>query len=156
MEPTDITWMERALVLADRAAAADEVPVGCVIVRGDEVVGQGWNLRETLQDPTAHAEMIALRAAAEVVGFWRLEGCTAYVTLEPCPMCAGALVNARIDRLVFGADDPKAGACGTLFDIVRDARLNHSMDVTAGVLSDACGARLTDFFRHLRGQRIRS
>jgi len=155
MEPTDIIWMERALTLADRAAAAGEVPVGCVIVRGDEVVGQGWNLRETLQDPTAHAEMIALRAAAEVVGFWRLEGCTAYVTLEPCPMCAGALVNARVDRLVFGADDPKAGACGTLFDIVRDARLNHSMDVTAGVLANQCGARLTDFFRHLRGQRTR-
>ena len=156
MEPIDITWMECALALADRAAAAGEVPVGCVIVRGDEIVGQGWNLRETLQDPTAHAEMIALKAAAEVVGFWRLEGCTAYVTLEPCPMCAGALVNSRIDRLVFGADDPKAGACGTLFDIVRDARLNHSMDVTAGVLAKECGARLTDFFRHLRGQRTRS
>ena len=148
--------MEHALGLADRAGAEGEVPVGCVIVRDGEIVGEGWNRREALQDPIAHAEIIAIREAASKIGFWRLEGCVCYVTLEPCPMCAGALVNARVERLVFGADDPKAGACGTLFDILRDPRLNHRVEVTAGVLADVCGARLTDFFRRLRGQRKRS
>ena len=151
MTDSDITWMQHALTLADRAAAEGEVPVGCVLVREDGIVGEGRNRREADQDPVAHAEIIAIREAAGKVGFWRLEGCTMYVTLEPCPMCAGALVNARVERLVYGASDPKAGACGTLYDIVRDPRLNHRMDVTAGVLADECGARLTAFFRHLRG-----
>jgi len=156
MVEMDHTWMKRALALSDRAAAEGEVPVGCLIVRGSEVVGEGWNRREAEQDPVAHAEIIAVRQAAKVVGFWRLEGCTCYVTLEPCPMCAGALVNARVERLVFGADDPKAGACGTLYDIVRDRRLNHRMDVKRGVLAEECGARLSDFFSRLRGQPSRS
>ncbi|MFH1531096.1 MAG: tRNA adenosine(34) deaminase TadA [Pseudomonadota bacterium] len=156
MSDSDITWMEHALSLADRAAAEGEVPVGCVIVRDGVIVGEGWNRREALQDPIAHAEILAIREAAAKIGFWRLDDCVCHVTLEPCPMCAGALVNARVARLVYGAEDPKAGACGTLYDIVRDPRLNHRMDVTAGVLSEECGARLTDFFRHLRGQRSRS
>ena len=156
MSNSDTTWMERALSLADQASAEGEVPVGCVIVREHEIVGEGWNRREAQQDPIAHAEIIAIQAAAAKIGFWRLEGCVCYVTLEPCPMCAGALVNARVERLVYGARDPKAGACGTLYDIVRDSRLNHRMEVTAGVLADECGARLTDFFRHLRGQRTSS
>jgi len=156
MRDVDTTWMEHALTLADRAAAEGEVPVGCVIVLEGELVGEGWNRREALQDPIAHAEIIAIQEAASKIGFWRLEGCVCYVTLEPCPMCAGALVNARMARLVYGAVDPKAGACGTLYDIVRDSRLNHRMDVTPGVLSEECGVRLSDFFRHLRGQRTRS
>ncbi len=152
MESTDINWMQHCLTLADRAAAQGEVPVGCVIVHEGEIVGEGWNRREAAQDPIAHAEILAIQSAAARIGFWRLEGCTCYVTLEPCPMCAGALVNARVERLVYGATDPKAGACGTLYDIVQDPRLNHRMDVTAGVLGEACGARLSEFFRQLRGQ----
>jgi tRNA(adenine34) deaminase len=156
MSDADTTWMHHALTLADRAALDGEVPVGCVIVHDGVIVGEGWNRREAAQDPIAHAEILAIQAAAARIGFWRLEGCTCYVTLEPCPMCAGALVNARVDRLVYGAADPKAGACGTLYDIVRDPRLNHRMEVTAGLLGDLCGARLTDFFRQLRGQRSRT
>ena len=156
MNSIDHIWMQHALTLADRAAAAGEVPVGCVVVRDGVVVGEGWNQREARQDPIAHAEILAIRQAAGTLGSWRLEGCSLYVTLEPCPMCAGALVNARVARLVFGAEDPKAGACGTLYDIVRDLRLNHRMEVTGGVLAEECGARLTDFFRRLRGQRSRS
>ncbi len=127
--------------------------MGCVIVVDGRLVGQGFNLREALQDPTAHAEVLALRQAAAAVGFWRLDGATAYVTLEPCPMCAGALVNARVARLVFGARDPKAGYCGSLHDTVQDQRLNHRLEVSEGILQPECSALLSEFFRDLRTRR---
>ena len=136
------------MALAEAAAAADhdDVPIGCVIVRGGVVIGRGHNARERDQDPTAHAEIIALREAAAASGTWRIEDATAYVTLEPCHMCAGAMVLGRIARLVYGAADPKAGACGSLADVVRDPRLNHRLDVTGGVLSAECGDLLRQFF----------
>ncbi len=146
----DLHAMELAIAEAERAGALGEVPIGAVIVRGDEVVGRGHNRREIDGDPLAHAELLAIREAAERVGGWRLVGCTLYVTLEPCAMCAGALVNSRIERLVFGAHDPKAGYCGTLGDLVRDPRLNHRLEVTAGVAAEECGGLLTAFFRKLR------
>ena len=142
--------MQQALREAELALEADDVPVGAVIVHEGRVVGRGHNQREQLQDPTAHAEMIALTAAATAVGSWRLEGCTLYVTLEPCVMCAGAIVLARIERLVFGARDPKAGACGSVFNLVEDSRLNHQVHMTGGVLADACRNLLRDFFARQR------
>ena len=144
--------MKEALREAASAADEDEVPVGCVIVHEGRIIGRGHNQRERLSDPTAHAEMIAITAAAEGLGSWRLVGCTVYVTLEPCAMCAGAMVLARVDRLVFGARDEKAGACGTLYNIVKDARLNHRLDITEGVLAEASTALLQDFFRKKRIQ----
>ena len=149
----DREWMRAALAEAHRAAELGEVPVGAVVVRGDEIFGVGHNRRETAGDPLAHAEMLALGQAAARVEGWRLLGCTMYVTLEPCAMCAGALVNSRVERLVFGASDPKAGYCGSLGDIPRDPRLNHRLEVVSGVLADECGALLRDFFRRLRGER---
>jgi tRNA(adenine34) deaminase len=142
----DTRMMERALELAADAAGAGEVPVGAVVYRGGEILGEAANARERDADPTAHAEILAIRAAAGTLGSWRLDGCSLAVTLEPCPMCAGALVNSRIARVVFGARDPKAGACGTLMDICRDARLNHRLEVVEGVLADRCAALLTSFF----------
>jgi tRNA(adenine34) deaminase len=138
--------MALALVEAELAAAHDDVPIGAVVVRGDEVIAQAHNRREADQDPTAHAEVLALRGASAAVGSWRLTGCTLYVTLEPCTMCAGALVLARLDRLVFAADDPKAGAVGALYDVPRDPRLNHQLQVIRGVAADAAGATLKAFF----------
>jgi tRNA(adenine34) deaminase len=147
----DARMMQRALALAAEAAAAGEVPVGAVVVdEGGVIVGEGRNTREHEQDPLGHAELVAIAAAARRLGRWRLAGCTLYVTLEPCFMCAGALVNARVDRLVFGAIDPKAGAVGSLADVCRDARLNHRLSVDSGVLADACGAVLKSFFRARR------
>jgi tRNA(adenine34) deaminase len=146
----DLDWMGLALEEAERAAAIGEVPVGAVVVRADEVVGRGFNRRETDGDPLAHAELLALRAAAKRIGHWRLGGCSLYVTLEPCAMCAGALVNSRVDRLVFGASDPKAGFCGSLGDLVRDPRLNHRLEVVAGVRAEESGRLLRDFFGVLR------
>lgn len=148
----DGAWMEEALREARRAAAEGEVPVGAVVVKDGKALGRGRNQRERLRDPTAHAEMIAITQAAEAVGSWRLDGATIYVTLEPCPMCAGALVNARMGRLVYGADDPKAGACGSLFDLPNDRRLNHRLPVTRGVRAAECGALLTEFFRARRNR----
>jgi len=143
--------MAMALAQADRAAAAGEVPVGAVVVAtGGRLVGAGHNLRESAQDPTAHAEMIALRAAARTLGSWRLEDCTLYVTLEPCPMCAGGLVNARVARLCYGCDDPKAGAVRTLYRLLEDSRLNHRVIVTSGVAAAECADRLRQFFAKLR------
>ncbi len=142
--------MEEALAEARRAAAEGEVPIGAVVVFEGRVVGRGRNARERLSDPTAHAEMLALQEAARALGRWRLTGATIYATLEPCPMCAGALVNARVDRLVYAVADPKAGAAGTLFDIPRDARLNHRVQVDAGVLAEKCSELLKDFFRERR------
>ena len=146
----DETFMAEALAEARRAAEEGEVPIGAVVAFEGRVVGRGRNARERLRDPTAHAEILALQEAARSLGRWRLTGAAIYATLEPCPMCAGALVNARIDRLVYAVPDPKAGAAGTLFDIPRDARLNHRVQVERGVLAAECGALLTDFFRARR------
>ncbi|OLD63554.1 MAG: tRNA-specific adenosine deaminase [Ignavibacteria bacterium 13_1_40CM_2_61_4] len=139
-------WMEMALREAEIALKRKEVPIGAVIVKNGLVIGKGSNQIETLQDPTAHAEMIALTAAASYVGNRRLEECTVYVTLEPCPMCAGAIVLARIPLLVFGAYDPKAGACTSLYTITNDSRLNHRVHTVGGVLEEKCGAILKEFF----------
>ena len=148
--PDDRLWMSEALVEAGRAGEIGEVPIGCVIVREGEIVGRGHNRREIDGDPLAHAEILAIRRAAGEVGGWRLVGCTLYVTLEPCAMCAGALVNSRIERLVYGAADPKAGFCGTLGNLVQDPRLNHRLEVTAGVLEEESAALLRSFFARLR------
>jgi len=150
---SDTNWMTLALAEADAAAAAGEVPVGCVVVAADgEQIGRGRNGREALADPTAHAEMMAIRAAASRVGGWRLEGASAFVTLEPCAMCAGALVLARVARLVYGCADPKAGAVKTLYSIGRDPRLNHRFEVVDGVLEGECSDRLRLFFAALRAR----
>ncbi len=138
--------MQAAIDQAYIALENDDVPVGAVIVCENKIIAKGYNQRQQLNDPTAHAEIIALTAAAEHIGHWRLLNCTIYVTLEPCPMCAGALVLARIDRLVFGCDDPKTGACGSLYNIVQDNRLNHRLEITKGVLADDCSKMLQDFF----------
>lgn len=143
--------MEAALEEARAALAAGEVPVGAVAVREGGIVGRGRNRTEELQDPTAHAEMLALREAAEALRSWRLPGVSLYVTLEPCAMCSGACVLGRIDRLVYGAADPKAGMSGSLASIPTDPRLNHRVEVVAGLLADECGALLKDFFRARRG-----
>lgn len=145
-------WIEEALDEARRAGDRGEVPVGAAVVHDGAIVGRGGNRTETLQDPTAHAEMIAIREAAEHLGSWRLLGATLYVTLEPCAMCAGATVLARLDRIVYGAADPKAGMCGSLADIPRDARLNHRVEVVAGVRAGECGDLLREFFRARRGK----
>lgn len=138
--------MRVALAEAESATAHDDVPIGAVLVRDDEVVARDHNRRELDQDPTAHAELLVLRAGARALGSWRLEGCTLYVTLEPCAMCAGALVLARLPRVVFASDDPKAGAVGALYDIPRDPRLNHTVEVVRGVLAEEAAAQLRAFF----------
>ncbi len=148
----DALFMKEAIMEAERAGAIGEVPIGAVVVCNDGVIGRGHNLRERDNDPTAHAEVVAIREAAAQIGSWRLTECTLYATIEPCPMCAGALVMARVDRLVYGATDPKAGAIDTLFDLVRDPRLNHRIDVTAGVLQSECAALMQAFFRRLRSK----
>ena len=146
-----VEWLRLALDEARSAGAGGDVPVGAVIVRDGVVIGRGQNRVERLRDPTAHAEMLAIREASVVLGYERLAGATLYVTLEPCAMCAGAIVLARLERLVYGADDPKTGACGSLRDIVRDSRLNHQVVVTRGVLAETCSGLLKDFFRAKRG-----
>ena len=146
----DVQWMRRALSLAHQAMEEAEVPVGAVITRNHKVIGSGWNQREQLQDPTAHAEMIAITQAAASLSSWRLQECTLYVTLEPCPMCAGAILQSRIARVVFGALDPKAGAVSSLFQLLDDSRLNHRCQVTGGVLGDECGSLLSHFFQQQR------
>jgi tRNA(adenine34) deaminase len=143
-------WMRQALVEAKEAAETGDVPVGALLVRDGQVLGRGHNAVERLKDPTAHAEMLAIRQASTVSAYERLLGTTLYVTLEPCAMCAGAVVLARIGRVVFGAPDPKTGACGSLMDIVRDRRLNHRVEVISGVLADVSGAMLRDFFKTIR------
>ncbi|MGB5659173.1 MAG: tRNA adenosine(34) deaminase TadA [Thermoanaerobaculia bacterium] len=149
----DVKWMRQALAEARQAASLGEVPVGAVVVCADEIVGRGHNRREVDGDPLAHAEILAIRQAAEEVGNWRLTGCCLYVTLEPCPMCAGALVNSRVERLVFGTRDPKAGYCGSLGNLVADPRLNHRMEVTEGVLAAECSREIREFFSRLRQDR---
>jgi len=143
-------FMQMALDEARRAADEDEVPVGAVIVRGEQVVASAHNQREQLHDPTAHAEMIAITQAAAALGSWRLDECTLYVTLEPCPMCSGAIVQARIPLVVYGATDPKAGAVDSLYHLLADTRLNHRAEVVSGVLAAPCGEVLSQFFRRQR------
>ena len=150
MDAPDERMMRLALEEARAAAAGGDVPVGAVIVRGDEILARAGNAREREQDPTAHAEILALRQASSAIGSWHLEACAMVVTLEPCAMCAGAVVLARLDRLVFGASDPKAGFAGSLGDLVRDGRLNHEVDVTVGVLAEECGEILRAFFADRR------
>lgn len=146
----DGRFMAEALKCARAGLEEDEVPVGAVVVHGGRIIGRGYNQREKLADPTAHAEMLAITAAAEARGTWHLEECTIYVTLEPCVMCAGAIVLARMERLVYGAGDPKAGACGSLYNVPTDRRLNHRLEVLGGVLGEQAGGLLTDFFRRQR------
>ncbi|NGQ96527.1 tRNA adenosine(34) deaminase TadA [Brevibacillus sp. SYP-B805] len=143
-------WMRAAIEEANKAGEIGEVPIGAVIVRDGQIVGRGYNLRETGKDPTLHAEMIAIREASERLGGWRLIGCTLYVTLEPCPMCAGAIVQSRIEQVVYGARDPKAGCAGTLMDLLNEPRFNHQVPFVAGVLEEECGQLLKAFFRRLR------
>ena len=139
--------MRRAIELAERAAAAGDVPVGALVVSATgEVLGEGWNQREVHLDPSAHAEVVAIRAAAATLGSWRLEGCTLVVTMEPCPMCAGAAMLARVERVVLGAWDPKLGACGSVWDVLRDRRATHRAEVVGGVLEEECGAVVRRFF----------
>lgn len=146
-------WMEEAIAEARKAESLREVPIGAVIVKNGQVIARGHNLRETALDPTAHAEMIAIRQASEALGAWRLLDCTLYVTLEPCPMCAGAIVQSRIPIVVFGTRDPKAGCAGTLMNLLQEDRFNHRSELIEGVLQERCAALLTDFFRKLRGNR---
>lgn len=148
--PNDIDWMHHALKLAERAQQEGEVPVGAVLVLNDEIIGAGWNRPITAHDPTAHAEIMALRAGAAKLGNYRLNDTTLYVTLEPCVMCAGAIVHARIKRLVFGASDPKAGAIVSAFNILDSARLNHRVEYASGILAEECGGMLSRFFEARR------
>lgn len=150
MSESDEQWMEQALAAAELAAAQNEVPVGALIVRDGQLLATGFNLREQANNPTAHAELLAITRAAEVLGDWRLEGCTLYVTLEPCIMCSGAILLARIPRVVFGAADPKAGAVQSLHQLLTDTRLNHRCDVTGGILAERCGKILSEFFQAQR------
>jgi tRNA(adenine34) deaminase len=148
-----VPFMQHALRLAKAAAEAGEVPVGAVIVHDGTIIGCGANGREVSGDPTSHAEILAIRDAAAAIGDWRLEETTLYVTLEPCPMCAGAILNARIPMLVYGCDDPKAGAVRTLYRLLEDDRLNHRVEVVSGVLKDDASAMLTAFFKSIRARR---
>lgn len=148
----DITYMQHALRLATRAEIEGEVPVGALVVLNDKIIGEGWNRPIGSRDPTAHAEIVALRAAAAKLGNYRLTGASLYVTLEPCPMCAGAMVQARVARVVYGAPDPLAGSAGTVFDLLNTAVLNHRAVVRGGVLADECSQRLKAFFQSRRSR----
>ena len=147
---SDVKFMEAAIEEAQKALTLNEVPIGAVIVYNDEIIARGYNLRESSHTTLSHAELIAIQEANEKIGSWRLEDCTLYVTLEPCPMCAGAIVQSRIKRVVYGATDPKAGCAGTLMNLLNEPRFNHQVELTAGVLQTECAALLTDFFRALR------
>lgn len=149
----DLYWMQRALKLAQHAESEGEVPVGAVVVANGELLGEGWNAPVARHDPTAHAEIRAIRAAAERSENYRIPGTTLYVTLEPCPMCAGAIIQARIERVVFGASDPRAGAVESQFQLLQHPQLNHHCEVHSGVLAEPCGELLKQFFRKRRGQR---
>lgn len=149
----DEEFMRHALALAEDAARRGEVPVGAVVVFDKRVVGRGYNRRESTQSPLAHAEIVAIEEACETVGFWRLENCEMFITLEPCIMCCGAIVQARIRRVVFGARDPKGGAAVSLYTLLTDPRLNHRCEVVEGVLGEACGGILSDFFRRVRREK---
>ncbi|ASI34054.1 MULTISPECIES: tRNA adenosine(34) deaminase TadA [unclassified Exiguobacterium] len=146
-------YMELAIGEAKKAEAIGEVPIGCVIVKDDQVIATGYNHRETNHQATAHAELLAIEQACEKLGNWRLEGCELYVTLEPCPMCAGAIMLSRIEHVIFGAVDPKGGCCGTLMNLIQDERFNHVSRLTSGILEKECGELLTAFFRELRAKK---
>ncbi|MUV37990.1 tRNA(adenine(34)) deaminase [Lentibacillus sp. JNUCC-1] len=146
----DILFMKAAIAQAEKAGQLGEVPIGAVIVHENEIIATGHNLRETTEETLSHAELYAIEAANEKIGSWRLENCTLYVTLEPCPMCAGAIVQSRIKRVVYGAPDPKAGCAGSLLNLLQDERFNHQVEVTRGVMEAECSALLKDFFRELR------
>lgn len=148
----DVEWMKIAIAEALKAEAIGEVPIGAILVRNGEIVGRGYNRREIDKDPTAHAEMIAIREASSHLRGWRLLNTTLYVTLEPCPMCAGAIVQSRIAKVVFGASDPKAGCAGTLMNLLQEERFNHQVEVVSGVLGTECSQLLTQFFRKLRNK----
>jgi tRNA(adenine34) deaminase len=150
LESHDEKWMRHALSEAQLASKKEEVPVGAVVVYEDKIIGRGHNQVERLNDPTAHAEIIAIGAACNFLNSWRLSDASLYVTIEPCAMCAGAIVLSRIDRLVFGAKDPKAGACGSLYNIVRDNRLNHQVEIVPYVLEEECGKLVREFFEKVR------
>ena len=150
---TDRTFMREALREAEKAAALGEVPIGAVIVYQDEIIARAHNLRETTQNATTHAELLAIQQACAKIGSWRLEDMTLYVTLEPCPMCAGAILQSRIPRVVYGARDMKAGCVDSLYRLLNDSRFNHECEVTEGILSEDCGGILTQFFRNLREQK---
>jgi tRNA(adenine34) deaminase len=150
---SDEHWMKIALREAEKAYEKEEVPIGAIVVYQNEIIGKGYNLTEHLQDPTAHAEMMAITAAANYLGSRRLEDCVVYTTLEPCPMCAGALVLSRVKRLVFAARDPKSGAVRSLYNICDDPRLNHRMEITEGILEEEASMLLTSFFRQLRSRK---
>jgi len=147
---TDEQFMKEAIVEAEKAEAINEVPIGAVIVHDGTIIARGHNQREISQETLSHAELYAIKQANEVLGSWRLEGCTLYATLEPCPMCTGAILQSRIERVVYGAADPKAGCCGTFMNLLDDERFNHQAEVVSGVLEAECGALLTNFFRKLR------
>ena len=146
-------WMNEAIKEAGKAAVLQEVPIGAVIVQDGRIIGRGHNLRETLLDPTAHAEMIAIREASRTLNAWRILNSTLYVTLEPCPMCAGAIIQARIGRVVFGTPDPKAGCAGTLMNLLQEQRFNHQTEIIGGVLQEPCSELLRSFFRALREEK---
>ena len=146
-------YMRLAIEEVKKAELIGEVPIGCIIVKDDEVIATGYNHRETDQQATAHAELIAIEEACQKLGNWRLEGCELYVTLEPCPMCAGAIMLSRIEHVIFGAVDPKGGCCGTLMNLVQDDRFNHVSQLTSGILEKECGEMLTTFFRELRAKK---
>ena len=156
MTDIDIEYMQAALALAEQAALAGEVPVGAIVVKDGTIVGRGHNAPISRHDPSAHAEIQAMRDAARNLGNYRLVGCTLYVTLEPCAMCCGAMQHARIARVVFGASDPKTGACGSVIDLMAEARLNHHAVVEGGVLADQCGMRLSQFFAARRSRKSAS
>jgi tRNA(adenine34) deaminase len=149
----DEKYMKAALAQAKKAYALDEVPIGCVIVRNGRIIARGYNRRNTDKNTTAHAEIAAIRKASKKTGDWRLEDCTMYVTLEPCQMCAGAIVQARVQRVVIAAMNPKAGCAGSILNLLQMAEFNHQVEITKGVLEDACSAMLSDFFRELRSRK---
>lgn len=143
-------WMREAIAEAHKAEALGEVPIGAIVVQDNRIIGRGYNLRETTLDSTAHAEMVAIRQASETIGAWRLLDCSLYVTLEPCPMCAGAIVQSRVPRVIYGTADPKAGCAGTLMNLLQEPRFNHRTEVVADILQLECSNMLTQFFRRLR------
>ncbi|WP_175989799.1 tRNA adenosine(34) deaminase TadA [Bacillus sp. Marseille-Q1617] len=153
MKTREEHFMMEALKEAEKAREINEVPIGALVVMGDEIIGRGYNLRETTQNAITHAETLAIQEACEKVGTWRLEGAELYVTLEPCPMCSGAIILSRIEKVVYGAADPKAGCAGTLMNLLDDNRFNHQCEVVPGVLEEECGSILSEFFRELRARK---
>lgn len=155
MEDKDVVFMQEALSLAKKAKDLDEVPIGAVIVFNDKIIAKGYNQRNTKKNPLAHAEIQAIEEAAKVIGDWRLEGCSIYVTLEPCPMCAGAIVQARIDKIIFGTRNPKAGCGGSIINILDEPKFNRQVEIVEGICQEECSKILKDFFAEMRNKRIK-